>query len=153
MAPGIYCTQLQHINNLTFPQFVKKFPAICGTQRFVTVPTKSQNFSHHQPLRSTPHLTILQVFLLRFILILSPINVCIFQVVLFPSGLPIKSLYRFFLFPHPCYAPRPSWNIIWNSILYSIKFNNNYIICHHRNVFPLPATSISRTAWYTQRVR
>jgi len=62
---------MQRIDNLKLFHLVKKFTAFCGIQRFITVHTKAQNVSYHQTIRSTTHLTILRVFLLRSILILS----------------------------------------------------------------------------------
>jgi hypothetical protein len=93
-----WCTVL--LEKLTGLQLVKKFPAFCGTRRFITALTSVRHLSLSwaSPILSTyPHPTSW-----RSILILSTHLRLGFPSGLFPSVFPTKNLYA--PSPHP-YAP------------------------------------------------
>ena len=84
------------LEKLTGLQLVKKFPAFCGTRRFITALTsvRQMSLSWASPIQSTyPHSTSW-----RSILILSThLRLCLPSGV-FPSGFPTKTLYAFLLY-------------------------------------------------------
>ena len=92
------------LEKLTVSQPVKKFPAFMEHERFITAFTNARHPSPSstrliQSMSSHPTSLI-------SILILSPIYVCVLQVVSFPQVSPPKQCTQFSS-PHTCYMPRP----------------------------------------------
>ena len=106
---------------LTLPQLLKKFPAVYGTRKFITVLTKARHLSLTwvRSIQSTPTHPISR----RPILILSPIYTWVCQVVSFPQVFPLKPCMHLSS-PHTCYMPRPSqssWLDLLNDIWWVVQ--------------------------------
>jgi len=93
------------LDKLTGPQLVKKFPALCGTRRFITTfkTARHLSLSWARSIQSTP-----PSHSWKSILILSSHLQPGLPSGLFPSGLPHHSPVRTSPLPHTCYMPRKS---------------------------------------------
>ena len=97
-----WCRVLEKLTGL---QLVKKFPAFCGTRKFITALTSVRHLSLScaSPIQSTyPHPTSW-----RSILILSTHQRLGLPSGLFPSGFPTKTLYAPPLLTHTRHMPSP----------------------------------------------
>ena len=104
------------LERLTGLQLVKKFPALCGTRRFITALTSVRHLSLSwaNPVQSTyPHPTFW-----RSILILSTHLGLGLPSGLFPSGFPTKNLYA--PLSSPIRATCPAHLILLNFITRTI---------------------------------